>query len=238
MMANDLIIRLPKFAEKVSIRSEWIEQRDYLIRIAEEIKAIETQKDFELGSEILRSITKVSNSLEKMRKELTDPFENAKRVIKQKSDEAREVLEKRKAELQIKLAAYVDDQRKKAEEEKRLNEEKQREEIERQLAEKEALEEAGLVDKNSEFVPEVTTFIPESPEVSSNDVRVQQDVEWELLDENKIPGAFKTFDPRKVNGWLKDNKARILISLKENQDSGKEFIPGIIFKPKTKVIGR
>ena len=237
-MANDLIIRLPKFAEQISIRKEWIEQRDSLIRLADEIKSVESQKDFEFGSEILRNITKVSNSLEKMRKDLTDPFENAKRVIKQKSDEARSSLEKKKTELQSKLATYVENQRKKAEEEKRRNEEKQRAEIEQQLADKEALEEAGLVDKNKEFVPQVTTFASEIQAATSSDVRVQQDVEWDLLDETKIPGVFKTFDPRKVNAWLKDNKARILISLKENPDSGKEFIPGIIFKPKTKVIGR
>ena len=237
-MANDLIIKLPKFAEQISISSEWIQQRDSLILIADEIKTVDSQKIFELGSEVLRNITKVSNALEKMRKELTDPFENAKRVVKQKSDEAREPLEKKKSVLQSKLSAYVETQRKKEEEEKRRIEQQQREDIERQLAEKQDMEDAGLVDKNTPFVPDVAVAVPQTETPKSFDVRVQEDVEWELLDENKIPGAFKTFDPRKVNAWLRENKSRILISLKENPESGREFVPGVVFKPITKVIGR
>ena len=237
-MANDLIIPLPKFAEQVSISAEWITQRDILVKNANEIVAVKSQTDLDFASEILRGITKASNTLEKMRKDLTDPFMDAQKTIKRKSDEARDILEVKKTELQRKIAGYVEAERKRIEAEKKTAEEKQQAEIAAQLAEDEELKAAGLVEEEKPFVPEVTPIVQVEHSPKSYAIRLQNVIEFEVTDESLIPAAFKTFDSKKVTAWLKENKDRIMPVIKEKSDAGKDYIPGIIFKYSLKPLGR
>jgi len=237
-MSNDLIIKLPKFAEQVSISAEWITQRDILVKNANEIVAVKNQTDLDFASEILRGITKASNTLEKMRKDLTDPFMDAQKTIKRKSDEARDILEVKKSELQRKIAGYVEAERKRIDAEKKAAEEKQQAEIAAQLAEQEELKEAGLIAEEKPFVPEVTPIIEVAQAPKSYAIRLQDVIEWKAIDDNIIPGAFKTLDDRKVNAWIKENKERLLKGIKENVEAGKIFIPGIEITVTIKPIGR
>lgn len=239
-MNKDLIIQLPKFSDQVSISGEWILKRDEIIsRVAKVIK-IDSEVTFKEASEILQQITKHSNALEKMRKDLTDPFVEAQRMIKRKSDEARDILESEKPKLQAKIAFYIDSERKRVEKEKREAEEKQRQEIASQLAEQEALKDVGLIKEEAEFVPEVTAVAPIVQAPVSFDIRVQENLVHEIFDENLIPVAFKTFDERKLNAWKRDNKDRVIKRIKDsgNTEEGRLFVDGINFKIELKPIGR
>lgn len=237
-MASDLIIQLPKLSQEITINKEWIEKREGLIASANGI-LITSDETYKSGSELLNQITKTSNQLEKMRKELSDPFTEAQKLIKRKADEVREPLEQKKSELQTKLSNFVIIQRKAAEKAKREAEERAQAEIERQLSEKKSLEDAGLIEEETPFVPELSALpvaaIVEPPK--SFATKTQDDVVWELEDETHIPEAFKSFDERKVNAWLRENKPRLLKLLSDNPGVGTTFINGIHFKLKLKITG-
>lgn len=237
-MSKDLIIQLPKFNDQVSITGEWIEKRDEIISRVNLLVKIDSEVSFKEAGEILSEITKHSNTLEKMRQALTAPFLDAQKTIKKKSDDARYVLESEKPKLQLKISQYLEAERKRVEKEKRDAEEKQRQEILAQQAEQDALKEIGLVEKEAEFVPEVKAAPPIVQAPVSHSIRVQTVVAWEITDEALIPAAFKTFDERKLNAWIRDNKDMVIKQLKDNPDAGIGFLTGIKLKTETKPIGR
>ncbi|MFA5322048.1 MAG: hypothetical protein WC373_05185 [Smithella sp.] len=239
-MPNDLIIKLPKFSDQVSISGEWIDTRNDITTRAAKIVKIDSAESFQLAGELLQEITKHSNALEKMRQALTAPFLDVQKTIKGKSDDARDSLEKLKPTLQKKMADYLTEERKRVEKEKRENEEKQRQEILAQQAEQDALKEIGLVEKEAEFVPEVIAAPPIVRAPVSHSVRMQENIVHEIIDEALIPAAFKTFDERKLNAWKRDNNDLLKKRLKEsgNTDEGRLFVTGINFKIELKPIGR
>jgi len=88
-MSKEIIIKLPELKQSVSINKEWIEQRDKLVKQANDISKITNKQTMENGGLVLKQITKNSNSLEKMRKDFSKPFRDAQKIIKKASDTAR-----------------------------------------------------------------------------------------------------------------------------------------------------
>ncbi|HEY5140034.1 MAG TPA: hypothetical protein VIJ25_12065 [Methylococcales bacterium] len=239
-MPNDLIIKLPKFSESVSISGEWIDTRNDITTRAAKIVKVDSAESFQAAGELLQEATKHSNVLEKMRQALTAPFLDVQKTIKGKSDDARDPLETLKPTLQNKMSDYLTAERKRVEKEKREAEEKQRQKILAQQAEQDALKEIGLVEKEAEFIPEVIAapVIVRAP--ISHSVRMQENIVHEIIDENLIPAAFKTFDERKLNAWKRENGDMVKKRLKENgnTDEGRLFVAGINFKIELNPIGR
>jgi uncharacterized membrane-anchored protein YhcB (DUF1043 family) len=115
---NDLVLKLPDVAPEVSISGVWIAERDELIKSSSTIATVTEKTDFEKAGDYLKKITKTSNKLETMRKEISEPFRNAAEMIKKAADKARESLETEKARLQRLMNAYAAEQARKAEEER------------------------------------------------------------------------------------------------------------------------
>lgn len=240
---DKIIVRIPNLPSEVTITPDWLTLRAELIEAAAGIATVETPEAFDAAGELLRKITKASNAMEKFRKEYADPYNEAVRTIKKAADAAREPLEAAKAKLQGGLNAYAAEQQRKAEAERKRIEEAQRKEVERQMAERAAaVEEAaelGLEDELPEPVPvEVPAIIPQIDRARADAVRVQETVAWEAVNEDEIPEAFKTFDPRKVNAWLAGNKEQVKAALQADKTAGDKVIPGLRFRIDTKVISR
>ena len=240
---DKLTIRIPNLPSEVTITPDWLTLRAELIEAAAGIATVDTPETFDAAGELLRKITKASNAMEKFRKEYADPYNEAVRTIKKAADTAREPLETAKARIQGALNAYAAEQQRKAEEERKRIEEAQRKEVERQMAERAKAEaeaeELGLEDELPEPVPvEVPSIIPQIDRARADAVRVQESVEWALVDEAAVPEAFKTFDPRKVNAWMAGEKDRVRTALKADAGMADKVIPGLRFTITTKVISR
>ena len=87
---TDLVVPLPAVVSQVSISGAWIAERDELISSSETIKAIDDQDVFQQAGDVLKKITKTSNKLETMRKDIAEPFRNAAELIKKAADKARD----------------------------------------------------------------------------------------------------------------------------------------------------
>lgn len=237
-MANDVVIAIPEVSMPITIKADWLEMRDRLVKDAREFSTITGQVEYELASDVLKNITKASNELEAMRKDLAQPFQNAGRLIKEAADKAREPLEETKTKLKATLANYATEQRRKAEEERRRIEQAEREAAEKAAAEQRGLEEADLVDEDEPVVlPPAPKVQPQIREAKASTTRISERLTWETTDLNEIPEQFKSFDPKKLNGWLKMNQDVVKAKLKKGSD-GTDIVVGITFKLETTVMSR
>jgi hypothetical protein len=241
-MSTAVTIRFPDLPQSVEIAPKWIEARDAILTEVEAIAAVADAETFEAGSELLRRITKTSNALEKFRKEFAEPFAEAARLVKRAADTAREPLEVAKGRLQNLLARYATEQQRKADEERKRIEAEQRAAIEKQMAERAAAEAAAADLGIDELPPEpeivAPVIIPETSRARADAVRVQESVEWEVIDEGAVPVAFKMVDDRRINGWLAQNKDLVRKTLKDEPYKSGDLVPGIRFEIKTKVMSR
>ncbi len=237
------IIKIPKIPSEITIALDWLAARATAIEEASAFDAIETAEQFDAAGEALRKLTKTSNAMERFRKDTTAPLTEASRTIKKAADTARGPLEDAKDRLQAMLNAYAAEQQRKAEAERRRIEAEQRKQIEEQLAkqqaEREAAADLGFGEPDEpEPEPVVPAIIPQVDRARSDAVRVQEDVDWEIIDEGAVPRAFLSLDTRKVNGYKAQHKDRIMEILKERPDEAAKLVPGIKFSIKTKVMSR
>lgn len=236
------IIKLPDLPDEVSITPDWLATRAELLAETGRLTEVASPVDFDAAGELLRKITKTSNAMERFRKQFGEPFQEAVRAIKKAADAARDPLEAEKSRLQRLLNVYAAEQQRKAEEERRLIEAEQRKEIERQMAERakaaEAAEALGLEDELPPPPVEVPAIRPQVERARADAVRVQESVEWEIDDEGAVPPVFKMVDPRRVNGWLAQNRETVKDALKNDPERSKQLVPGIRFSVQTKVISR
>jgi vacuolar-type H+-ATPase subunit H len=237
------VIKLPSIPSEISIAPDWLTTRAEIIEAASAVTGIETSADFDAAGELLRRITKTSNAMERFRKDMTAPLTEASRVVKKAADAAREPLENAKQRVQQLLNAYAAEQQRKAEEERRRIEAEQRRAVEEQLAkqqaEREAATELGFDEPDEpEPEPEVPAIIPQVDRARADAVRVQESIDWEIVDEGAIPRVFLMLDPRRVNGFVAQHKDRIRELLKEQPDEAAKLVPGIRFRIETKVISR
>ncbi len=237
-MPTDVIIAIPEVSTSVSIKADWIVMRDKLLEDAAAFPAVKDQDEYELASDTLKNITKASNELEIMRKDLARPFQEAAKVIKGAADKALGPLEEAKENLKAALAHYATEQRRKAEEERRRIEQAEREAAEKAAAEQQELEEAGLVDEDEPLVLSPALIVqPQVREPKAPTTRLSERVTWEVTDLENIPEQFKSFDPKKLNGWLKMNQDVVKERLSKDSD-GTGIVAGVIFKIETTVMSR
>lgn len=243
MSKENKVIKLPEIPAEITIAPDWLATRAEIIEAASAVALIETGEDFDAAGELLRRITKTSNAMERFRKDMTAPLTEASRVVKRAADTARKPLEDAKARLQQLLNAYAAEQQRKAEEERRRIEAEQRRAVEEQLARQQAEQEAADAlgfDEPDEPLPEpeVPAIVPQVDRARADAVRVQESIDWEIVDEGAIPRAFLALDPRRVNGFVAQHKDRIRELVKEQPDEAAKLVPGIAFRIETKVISR
>jgi vacuolar-type H+-ATPase subunit H len=236
-MAN-MLIKLPNVTSEVTIRSEWMEERDRLVALSSGIAGIACQDSFSAGGELLKKITKTSNVLEKMRKELTDPYTAAAKIIKSAADKAREPLEAAKDRLQSMLNDFARAQAAKAEEERRRIEEQQRAEIEKQEAMNRIAAEEFGAEETEIFAPSLPVVKPETKEARADDVRVSHVLKFEVLDASEVPTAFKVVDPSLIRIWMRERSGEITGKLKDSPEAEKGILPGVRFYLDTQVCAR
>jgi uncharacterized membrane-anchored protein YhcB (DUF1043 family) len=241
MPVTDLVVKLPNVTTQVvAIRSNWIIQRNKLYEEAQAVcvKGVNDQSSYSIADGLLAQITKTSNALEKMRKDISDPFSQAAKLIKGAADQAREPLETVKKALQDRMGKFVVEQRKKEEEEKRKAEDEQRKQIEKQEADHAMAVAVGLAEPDSPFVPQVIAPPVEAvqPPVSSA-TRIQERLVWEVSDPDKVPRELCSIDPVKINAWKTKNEDRIQKMISESE-SKTVVVHGITFKNEIKPVGK
>lgn len=230
-----MVIRLPALQREVEISKDWLLERNALVAKSQEIKTITANGQFEAASFVLSQITKVSNSLETMRKQLAKPFQDAAACVKDASDKARDPLEQEKTRLKALLGTYAEEQRKAQEAERRRIEEEQRRQIEQQAAERAAQEDLGIA-QDEVFTPAVTAPAPVVQMPKSSAVRTVERVAWTVVNEDAVPRGYMIVDPRKVNDHVREHGDFIKAQVKDG--AGETLVPGIKFTIETTVAAR
>jgi len=232
-MNTALTIQLPKQPGTIEISGKWQDKRDVLLAEASELPAkIESQEDFELGSEWLRNATKHAKTLEKERKALTAPFLKAQRAIKAACDEASAKLLVVKGEINPRLDAYATEQRRRQAEERRRIEEEERARAEEQMA---AADELGL-DAEDAVIPETPSPEPTVQQAESQDARVRSTIMWEVVHIGQVPRAFLSLDERCVNDYVRERKDEIRAAIEAGKSI--DWIPGIRIFEKVSTVSR
>jgi hypothetical protein len=233
-----LTVKLVGVTDSVTIAGDWLDKADALTTTAKEIAVIDNPTAFQNASEILRDITKHSNALETLRKDIAKPFRDADAAIKKAADKARLPIETEKARLGQLIGNYAVAEQRKLDEQRRKQEMAAQAEICKQAAAHQEAVEAGLVEEDAAFVPVVApvVVIPDAPKASG--VRIGQKVAYTIVAEDSVPEMFKTVDPVKVNAWLKMNQDRVEKALEADPTSGDKVVPGIVFRFETKVASR
>jgi hypothetical protein len=232
-MATDLVVKLPALVTQVTIDGQWLATRDSLVAQVTALSAIASPADYARGEEILKQITRMSNTLESMRKDFARPFQDAAALIKEASDKARTPMEQAKSRLQDIMATYWREQKRKEAAEAKRQEDEKRKEIEKQQAEHQAAIDAGLVDEDEDFnlaPPSATVPTPPATVLKSSGTSMPERVIWEVIDEDKVSVEFKSIDQTKVNAWKKLNEDRIKKAIKADPSGIVECTPGIKFK--------
>jgi len=228
-MTTAVSIPIQKLPAEITIRGEWIAKRDEALVDSKAIVAVSGQSDMDKAGESLQAITRLSASLEKMRLEYGRPFREVDALIKKKADDARKPLEDEKARLKAICGAWAE-----AEFKRKIEEAKRADEYNRKMAE-EAIIKQGAADRLAAelgidekplviITPEIVVDPVKMPETDS--ARLAMVIKWELEDEDKVPRNFLTFDERKLNAYLRENKDRIKKMIADKED----VIPGIKFR--------
>jgi hypothetical protein len=98
---------LPQLPTEIAIAPDWIQRRDALLAKSTAVAEIASQEQYDDAEVALKRITKGLTELEKMRKELGDPFLRAQREIKRVADDAAAPLEAEKQRLKVAMVAHV-----------------------------------------------------------------------------------------------------------------------------------
>jgi len=239
-MEKETSLTIGGMVTSIDVPERWLEKRNTMLALATATTDVDNQIQFDDGSELLNSITKHSNALEKQRKEFSAPFSTAAKNIKKMCDDERAELETEKGRIKLMLAKYAAAQAKKQLEERRRIEAAERAEASRKFAEQQkAQAEADLLglDSEPEKIEVKRERMPYVEQAHSQSSRISKRLVWQVEDEDKIPVAFKTLDSRKVNEFTKNAKEEMTKLIEAGKD-GNTFIAGIVFEIKTDVIGR
>ena len=223
-------LTVPQFTKEITISEDWIARRDQLIEGAKGV-VVGDSVQYQAACDDLNAITKHSNALEKIRKDIGKPFADMAKKIKGLADSAREPLEEAKTTLKATINVFAEAERLRELKERKDAEIKAQQEAAALVAKQQQEENlfGGVVE---EEVPQVQTapvaFAAHSS--SAGSVRV---VQVKSIDEDKIPRAFMSADPRKVNQYLREHRDEIRKAIDEDSAQGTEFIEGVVFEVKT-----
>jgi len=214
------LIRLRDIKTEVSIDSDWFIQRDILLAEVKKLATVSSQEDYQLGANHLTKLTKVSNKVEAMRKDLAEPYAVAVKLIKSTSDVARKPLEDAKDALGKAMATWQRNETECQQKAACLAEEVARKEQERLLHERQIAEEAakelGLEEPLLPSEPIISVVVAPPPSlVKAYGIRMSETFEISVLDEDKVPRPFMSVDLVKLRRYLNDNKNSIKAQLKD-----------------------
>lgn len=231
---NALAIKLPQVETAVAIDGSWLEKRDAMLAESKLFVSIENNESFQAATESLSAITKHSNALEKFRKEVAEPYQEAAKCIKMAADKARDALELEKARIKALLGDYAERQRKAAEAEMRRIEAEQRAAAEAAVAKQQEAEDMGF-----DVVATPAPAAAPQPQViapKAFGAAISERVTFEIVDADAVPRGFCVPDERLINAFIRDNRNYI----KDQIKSGREysFIAGVKFTVKTDVASR
>jgi len=231
-----LTVALPGTLGEVSIRGEWIASRDEILSRSTAIKEVSDDDGYESAGECLKSVTKSSNALEAMRKDITSPFLDAQKKIKAVADKERSKLESEKKRLKGMMGVHMEAVRKRQAKERARQEAEAQAEIQRQIAEHEAEIEAGLIDDDADLdIVELPTVEIED-EPTSYDTKTVKTVTYEVVDVAAVPREFCVVDKGKLRAYLNANREEIKKTLEQKKTH--EFIPGVEFRIEENISAR
>lgn len=231
--SNCTSLVLPETPRKIGLSPDWLKMRDLLV---DECKGFQcaNEEGFNAGSEILQRITKLSNQLEKFRKDFTAPYLSAQKAVKKMADAAREPLETCKSMLKMQLGEYAEKQRKIEAEERRKAEQAAQAEAARL-----AQENADAADLLGDDAPQEELVLPSTQverRAVSDSARVIKRIVFEVSDEDAIPRAFMMVDERKINQFKREHEDLIIKAVEDGKPDAP--IPGVVFAVKTDVASR
>ncbi len=232
-MSETTALTIPEMATKVAISPDWISLRDKVIKESEGL-VVENETQYQAGSEILRRMTKLSNSLETFRKDFTKPFLAVQRSVKKMTDTARDPLENAKKKIKVPLDSYAEEQRR-IEREERLKAEREAQEKAAEIARQNAEAEA-LMGANAPKEEIIETTAPVVARARSDSSMVVTSVVWEITDLDKVPRAFMMLDERAVNQYKREHKEMIEKLVEDGKPDG--IVQGILFAIKTETRSR
>jgi len=234
-MSQALTILLPDVSGRVTIAAEWFEQRDALLAGTAAITAVADALSCDRAGEAIRRLAKAAKALEDQRKQITEPFLRAQKLIKAKADEALAPVGAETVRLKVLVAAFAAEEGRRAEAAAWAAEAARRLEIERQLAQQQA--EADLFPDNpmpAEIM--VPAAAPEPVRAKVEGVRIAEALTFTVAAEAEVPRQFLAVDPTLIRRYLAENRDRFIAALKESPDWTP--IPGVVVKIETKVASR
>ncbi len=183
---NHQVIKLPEMPPQVSINAEWLQARDELLITSREITRINGQGTFECAEILLKKITGTSNKLEKLRKELVKPLQDAQKIVKKAADTARDPLEQEKIRLKKLMTAFLD-------------------EVEEQRRKEEEARLAAQAESESPFAEflEPEPSETDTPEVDRNFSSVTKVWTFEITNPAQVPREFCSPDEKKIREHVK-----------------------------------
>lgn len=212
LATSAVVIKLPVFQKEIAVSGKLIAERDELVKASTAIAKVCNRGEYDKAGEVLADVTRLDNEIDEQRLELCRPFAKAQKDIKAKVDDALAKLRSEKKRIKDVMADWwmAEQARKCREAAERERQERKR--AERELAEQQEREEQAAAlgldaPPPAEVVAQVAPveIAPVSQIVRAPSMRVS----FDLLDESKVPRAFMTFDPRKANEYIRQNKADI-----------------------------
>lgn len=239
----DCSVNIGDMDTSVSIPETWLATRSQILDLAKPIEAVKDQDEFEKAAAVVAKTTTISNQLEKQRLEFAKPFNHAAREIKKLCDEWRADLETEKKRIKKLCDKYAAKQAKKQREAQRRAAEEERRRAEEafaaQQAEQAALDDLGIDEQPAPEPIEVAPVpAPYVEAAHSTAVRMPVNIKYEIVDLDKIPRAFMSIDTRKVNEYIRDNKATLKANLEDELGVKKEVVPGMMCWAEINVTGR
>lgn len=250
MPSTALTIILPDVSSQVTIAADWFAKRDELLAAAGAVRVVNTADACDQAGEFIRKLGKLAKALEDQRKQITDPFLKAQKLIKTKADEALAAVGAETERLKAQVAEFAARQQQQADERARQAEAARRAEIERQVADLEAANAANQqqADKEAEllgtdpavFQPPPAIVVPEAAPVVAapkiDGVRVSQALTFEVVNPDEVPRRFLCVDTHAIRMDLLAHKDEYMARLKD--DPSWTPAPGVVVRIETKVASR
>ena len=197
--------------------ADWMAKRAELLKRAESIVSVNSDAELEVAGKFETDCKKLVSKLETIRKGITAPLDEAKKLLMAKQRELADPLVKAQTNVNKLTTAYANMLAKKAEEERLAREAAEREAAERELAEQDAAR--AQAEANAMFgisapapapapvpppapLPAITTT---GPRTSSN--RFVEKWAFTITDQNAVPRELCSPDEAKIRAFMAAKKA-------------------------------
>lgn len=181
-MSTTMPVKLPSLSTEITFDPKWVEQKAQILERAGRITTVESQVDYDEAEVSLTRLTKTSNAMETYRKEVSEPFLEAQRIIKRVGDDARADLEAEKVRIKALMTAFYVEQ-------KRL---RQIEEEQIAAARAKEIEEAAKGDDPfaEQVVMQKPVQVAPTPTVQRAMSAVVESWDFEITNPNNVPREY------------------------------------------------